>query len=242
MDDRTWEELATRLAEMARTLLAQETVQDTLDQIVTHTVGLVDGCEDAGILVVEGSRGTVRTLAASSDRVRASDQAQGKVQQGPCFDAARRAEQVYRIADMTGSEDRWPRYAPHARELGIGSMMGFLLFTDDDNLGSLDVYSTRPDAFKEGSERVGWILASHAAVALSSSRARAQLDEAVQTRSDIGQALGIVMERYKVSDEEAFAVLRRSSQDRNVRLRDIARTVSRTGEIPGAGGKRSSGG
>lgn len=113
-------------------------------------------------------------------------------------------------------------------------MMGFLLFTEEDHLGSLNVYSSRPNAFDESSERVGWILASHAAVALSSARSHAQLDEAVHTRSDIGQALGIVMERYKVSVDEAFAVLRRSSQDRNVKLHDIALTVAETGEIPGA--------
>jgi GAF domain-containing protein len=234
MQDGAWEELATRLAEMARTLLDQDTVQGTLNQIVFHAIGLVDGCDDAGILTVTGPRNTVRTLAASSDRVRASDRCQGEVQEGPCFDAARRKHEVYRIADVSTRAERWPRYAPRARELGIGSVMGFLLFTEEDHLGSLDIYSSRPNAFTKTSEQIGWILASHAAVAFASARAHAQLEEAVQTRTDIGQALGIVMERYKVSDEEAFAVLRKSSQNRNVKLHDIARTVAETGDIPGA--------
>lgn len=234
MQDGAWEELATRLAQMARTLLDQETVQDTLNQIVLHAIGLVEGCDDAGILTVTGPKRSVRTLAASSERVRASDRAQGEAQQGPCFDASRRRHEVYRIADVSTRGERWPRYVPRARELGIGSMMGFLLFTEEEDLGSLDIYSSRPGAFTETSEQVGWILASHAAVALSSARTHAQLDEAVQTRTDIGQALGIVMERYKVSGDEAFSVLRKSSQDRNVKLHDIARVVAETGDIPGA--------
>lgn len=233
MENGAWRELATDLARMARTLLSQETIQDTLDQIVGHTVQLVEGCEDSGILTVEGRRGKVRTLAASSSRVHDSDQAQEREQEGPCFDAARRHTEVYRIADLNSYVDRWPRYAPQARELGIGSMMGFLLFTDEELLGSLDVYSSRPNAFTPDSEQVGWILAAHAAVALSSSRHHTQMEEAVQTRSDIGQALGIIMERYQVTGDEAFAVLRRSSQDRNVKLHDIARTIAETGEIPG---------
>ncbi|GAA2094868.1 GAF and ANTAR domain-containing protein [Streptomyces albiaxialis] len=233
MGDGPWEELAVRLADMARTLLGQDSVQETLDQIVRHAVSLVGGCEQAGILVVEGWR-DVRTLAATSELVHASDRLQQETGQGPCFDATRRKTEVFRIADMNASLHRWPKYAPRARRLGIGSVMGFLLFTDDDNLGALDMYSTRRRAFTERSERVGWLLASHAAVALASARTHAQLGEALETRNEIGEALGIVMERYTLTEEQAFAVLRRSSQDRNVKLRDIARTVARTGEIPGA--------
>ena len=234
MGSRSWEGLATRLAQMSRTLLSQQSVQETLDEIVAHAVRLVDGCEEAGILVVQG-RGDVHTLAASSDLVRTSDRKQGEVGEGPCFDAARRMQEVYRIADMTpAAEERWPRYAPEARKLGIGSMMGFLLFTEEGDLGALDMYSSRAHAFSDTSEHVGWLLAPHAAVAFSSARTHAQLTEAVASRHDIGAALGIVMERYKVSEEEAFSVLRKSSQDNNTKLRDLARTVAETGELPGA--------
>ncbi|MCF6525239.1 GAF and ANTAR domain-containing protein [Streptomyces sp. JJ36] len=233
MSEHTWEALATRMAEMARVLLVQESVQDTLDQIARHAVVLVPGCEYAGVLTVEGRR-KVRTLSATDDLVRRSDAAQEEAGEGPCFDAARRPHQIYRIDDMTSRVRRWPRYAPHARELGIGSMMGFLLFTEDDNLGALDLYSTKPQQFTDQSEQTAWILASHAAVAFSSARSHAQLATALESRHDIGEALGIIMERYKVSEDEAFAVLKKSSQDHNVKLREIARRVSETGRIPGA--------
>ncbi|MGH3314352.1 MAG: GAF and ANTAR domain-containing protein [Streptomyces sp.] len=226
------EKFATELARMARDLLAQQSVQQTLDRIVEHAVRMVDGCEAAGVLTVEA--GQVQTLATSSDVVRASDRMQGELGEGPCFDATRNATEVYRVADMTETEPRWPRYAPQARKLGVGSMMGFMLFTEDDNLGALDLYSSQPNAFTQRSEHVGWLLASHAAVAFSSARTHAQLHTAMQSRHEIGEAIGIVMERYGLDEDQAFAVLKKSSQDQNVKLRDIVRTVTETGEIPGA--------
>ncbi|SCK33405.1 GAF domain-containing protein [Streptomyces sp. WMMB 714] len=226
------EEYAKNLAQMARDLLAQDSVQKTLDRIVEHAVSLIDGCEAAGIMAVQN--GSIQTLAATSDVVRASDRIQGDVGEGPCFDAARVPQEVYRIADMTETVERWPRYAPEARKLGVGSMMGFLLYTEEDNLGALDIYSSRPNAFSKASEDIGWMLASHAAVAFSSARTHAQLHAAMESRHSIGEAIGIVMERYKLDEDQAFAVLRKSSQDRNVKLREIVRTVTETGEIPGA--------
>jgi transcriptional regulator with GAF, ATPase, and Fis domain len=226
------ESLAVALAAMARDLLAQETVQETLDRIVDHSVDLVDGCEAAGIMVVRDKE--VRTLSVSDELVTISDRMQGEFKEGPCYDAARRLQQVYRIPDMTETAERWPLYTPKARDLGIGSMMGFLLFTDDENLGALDLYSSQPGAFTEAAEQVGWLLASHAAVAFASARNDAQLREAISTRQDIGEALGIVMERYKVPEQQAFAVLKKASQDRNLKLRELARQVVETGEIPGA--------
>lgn len=232
MDDASWERLATALAEMARVLIRQETVQDTLDQILLHAVGLVEGCQDAGVLVLEEHE-RVHTLAATSDLVRASDRIQGECREGPCFDAARDLTQAYRIADMSTTVPRWRRYAPRARELGVGSMMGFLLFTEDGDMGALDMYSPRPEAFTEHSETVGWLLASHAAVAFSSASIHAQMRAALDTRNEVGQAVGILMERHRADREAAFEMLRRASAEQDTRLRDVARSVTRTGRLPG---------
>ncbi|GAB3285692.1 putative bifunctional diguanylate cyclase/phosphodiesterase [Parasphingorhabdus pacifica] len=178
---RQQEELTQALADMARDLLAQDSVQGTLDRIVQHAVRTVEGCDDAGILTVQ-QRQHVQVLAVSSDTARQSDLLQGELGEGPCFDAVNDRKSVYRIPDLGVRSDQWPRYAPRARELGIGSMMGFLLFTDADDLGALDLYSSQPNAFTEHSERVGLILAAQAAVALSSARSSALLHEAVETR------------------------------------------------------------
>ena len=113
-------------------------------------------------------------------------------------------------------------------------LRGFLLFTEEDKLGALNLYSERAGAFTERSEQVGWLLASHAAVAFASARTDAQLQEAMATRQDIAEAMGILMERYKVTERQAFAMLVKASQNRNIKLREIARAITQTGEIPAA--------
>lgn len=218
---------------MARDLLSQGSLQATLDRIAYHSVELVEGCDVAGILSVRDR--TVRTLAGTHELVWESDRLQSRLSEGPCFDAARDRQEVYRIADLTEETPRWPSYAPAARDLGVGSMMGFLLFTDDENLGALNLYSREADAFTEDSESVGWLLASHAAVAFSSAAHDAQLREAVATRQEIGEAIGILIERYKVDEHRAFDLLRKVSQDSNVKLREVAGRVVRSGELPESG-------
>ncbi len=230
------EELATSLAHMARHLLAVESVDSTLDRIVSHAVGRIDGCEEASIMVLDRNR-KLQTVAATGELGSKSDRIQAELGEGPCFDAADQKEQVFRVTDMSGSGERWSRYAPRARELGVGSMMGFLLFSAREEFGALNLYSRQPHAFTRRSEQVGWIFASHAAVALAGARNDAQLHEAIATRQGIGEAMGIIMSRYKVPEDRAFEVLKRVSQARNVKLREIAREVVETGEVPGGEGR-----
>ncbi|MFJ3309987.1 GAF and ANTAR domain-containing protein [Streptomyces sp. NPDC086549] len=213
------------MALLARDLLAQETSEDTLDRIAAAAVELVAGCDAAGVLAL--SKGRVTTLSAYGEHVEESDRLQGELGEGPCFDAARRTDEgrVYRIRDLTQPQSRWPRFAPAARDLGFGSMMGFLLYTRDDDFGALNLYSHNPGAFTPASETAGWLLASHAAVALASARTQDQLEHALDTRHAIGEAMGILMERHRLSEADAFAVLRRLSQNHNIKLRDVAHRV-----------------
>ncbi|MGW4317734.1 GAF and ANTAR domain-containing protein [Streptomyces sp. NPDC004684] len=220
-----WREFAEQMAQLARRLLAQDSPQATLEEIVSAAVELIDGCEAAGILAVR--KGRAVSLAVSGDMVEESDRLQGELGEGPCFDAARRVDgdRMFRISDMTKPQPAWPRYAPAARDLGIGSMMGFLLYTEDEDFGALDCYSTRPGAFTPEDETAGWLLASHAAVAVASARTVDQLEHALETRHAIGEAMGILRERHRLSEEDAFAVLRRISQHHNVKLRDVAQNI-----------------
>lgn len=228
-----WAALATDLAELARDLLAQESVQATLDTIVRSVVRLVDGCDAAGILEVR--RGRVHTLASTDNVVVASDRLQDRFREGPCFDADRNKEEVYRIEDLSVSAERWPRYAPEARELGIGSVMGFLLYTREHELGVLDLYSARPGAFTAEFEHVGWVLAAHSAVALSAARYERHLQVALESRRMIGEATGIVMAHGGLSEEAAFAKIVKLSQDHNVKVRDLAERITDLGSLPELG-------
>ncbi|GAB3291764.1 GAF and ANTAR domain-containing protein [Parasphingorhabdus pacifica] len=236
VDELEVEELATSLANMARQLLAHGSVNSTLDGIVEQAVSRLDGCETASIMVLNADR-TLGIVASTSELGRESDRIQAELGEGPCFDAADKHQEVFRVADMGSNGERWPRYAPKARALGIGSMMGFLLFTTRESLGALNLYSSRSDAFTKRDEQVGWIFASHAAVAFASARNDAQLHEAIATRQGIGEAMGIIMHRYKVPEDQAFEVLKRVSQSRNIKLRDIARQVVETGDVPQGGGR-----
>ncbi|MFJ9543164.1 GAF and ANTAR domain-containing protein [Streptomyces sp. NPDC101225] len=220
-----WADFAQHMASMARDLLAQTSVDATLERVTASAVELVEGCDAAGILVLHG--GQVRTLAPTERLVTDSDRLQERLSEGPCFDAARTkdGERVYRIPDFTRDQPRWPAFGPQAHKLGIGSMMGFLLYTEDEELGALNIYSRRPGAFTEASELAGWLLASHAAVSFSSARTHAQLEAGLATRHTIGEAMGIIMGSHRLSEDQAFDVLRRYSQENNIKLREVARLV-----------------
>ncbi|MET8586273.1 GAF and ANTAR domain-containing protein [Streptomyces collinus] len=226
-----WRTFAQQMATMARDLLAQDSVRATLERITSSAVELVQGCDAAGVLILRGKR--VESLAPTHQLVVDSDSLQERLQEGPCFDAARtqEGERVFRIADFEAPSPRWPAYVPQARKLGLGSMMGFLLFTEDEDLGALNIYSHDAGAFSEISETAGWLLASHAAVAFSSARSHAQLEQAVSTRHTIGEAMGILMGSRRLTEDQAFDVLRRYSQEHNVKLREVARQICERGSL-----------
>ncbi|MEU6847735.1 GAF and ANTAR domain-containing protein [Streptomyces sp. NPDC046716] len=219
-----WRDFSVHMASMARGFLARDSVDATLDKITDAAVALVDDCHAAGILILR--KGQVTTLAASGPMVDESDRLQEQLGEGPCFDAARIEHPVFRIHDLSTETIRWQHYAPKAHALGIGSMMGFLLYTDDqDNLGALNLYSRKPGAFTDDSETAGWLLASHAAVALAGAREHAGLQRAIDSRHTIGQAMGILMAQHHIDEDEAFNVLRRYSQEKNIKLREAARQL-----------------
>ncbi|MEU4656443.1 GAF and ANTAR domain-containing protein [Streptomyces sp. NPDC023723] len=227
-----WREFAERMALLARDLLAQDTVDGTLERITHAATELVEGCDAAGILLVQGGR--ARSLAETDPMVVESDRLQERLGEGPCYDVASTAsdERGFRITDFNEDVPQWPAYVPEARKLGIGSMMGILLYTEEEDLGALDFYSRRPGAFTAASETAGWLLASHAAVAFATARGNAQLQQAIDTRHTIGEAMGILMGGHRLTEKQAFDVLRRYSQERNVKLRDVARRVCEQGRLP----------
>ncbi|MFE2583010.1 GAF and ANTAR domain-containing protein [Streptomyces sp. NPDC059378] len=224
-----WGHFAQQMASMARDLLAQDSVAATMERITASATELVGGCEAAGILVLHDSH--VETLAPTHQLAIDSDELQERLREGPCFDAARSSygERVFRIADLTAEHQRWPAYAPQARELGVGSMMGFLLYTEEQDFGALNLYSREPGTFTATSETAGWLLASHAAVAFSAARTHAQMEQAIATRHTVGEAMGILMGARHLTEEEAFDVLRRYSQQENVKLREVARRICEQG-------------
>lgn len=217
-------------ADIARALLAEHDVQQTLQKIVELAVETIDGCDHAGISFVQGK--TFITPAATDDVPRAVDTIQYEADEGPCLDAIREHE-VFQTGDLS-RETRWPRFAHRAQsETGVTSMLSFRLFVEADTLGALNLYSTSEDAFDETALSVGSVFAAHAAVGLSSAMHDEQMDEALASRDIIGQAKGIIMAREGVNADQAFDMLRRASQRLNVKLRRLAEDVAEGGtQVP----------
>jgi hypothetical protein len=223
------DDLAVQLSELARDLQAERSVQEVLDEIAEAAVANVPGAEPAGISQVRGRREVI-TTAATAALVRRVDEAQYETGEGPCLSTIRERVTV-RLPDMR-AEPRWPRFAARAAELGVGSMLAVQLYVRGEDLGALNLYSAGVDAFDDESEHVGLLLAGHAGVALAGAQRQEQLLAAVDTRDLIGQAKGILMERHRISADQAFGVLVRASQRCNRKLRDVAEDLARSGELP----------
>jgi transcriptional regulator with GAF, ATPase, and Fis domain len=225
-------ELAETFGTIARTLLAARDVQETLDTIVRLAVRTIDGCDLAGITLIEGR--SVRTAAGTGNLPALVDAIQYETGEGPCLDAIREHE-VFGSGDLD-RDARWPRFASRAHaETGVTSMLGFRLFVEEETMGALNLYSMEPDAFDDEALAIGSVFAAHAGVALSSAREEANLKAALASRDLIGQAKGILMSRGHVSAERAFEELRVASQHLNRKLRDVASDVASTGEMPSNG-------
>ncbi|MCU1457659.1 MAG: two-component system response regulator [Actinomycetia bacterium] len=223
-------ELAETFAEIAQILFAAEDVQSTLQAIVDLAAEMVDGCDSAGVSIVEGR--TVTTPAASSDVPRAVDKIQYDVGEGPCLDAIRSKDDVFRTGDL-GNEGRWPEFSPRAAaETGVHSMVGYQLSAADDTLGALNLYAMTRDAFDDAAVAIGSVFAAHAAVAMATARQAENLKSTLESRDVIGQAKGILMTREGMTADQAFTELRQASQRLNRKLRDVASEVARTGEVP----------
>ncbi|TYD00747.1 GAF and ANTAR domain-containing protein [Arthrobacter echini] len=220
--------MAKRLGELARSLQHEDSSDRILATMVAAAVELIPGVDQGSISVVHarrriGSRAPTGPLAARVDTL------QNEAGQGPCLDAMYEHETVH-VPDMS-CETRWPDFAHRAAEAGVGSMLCFQLYVEGDNLGALNLYSTRRNAFTEESRQVGLLVAAHAAVAFAEALKVEQLGEALATRDLIGQAKGILIERYKITGEQAFVILDRASSRANRKLRSIAEHLVETGEI-----------
>ena len=224
------EDLAAELSRVALSLEHEEDLQGTLDAIVGAATGTVPGAQHASISMVKDRREVI-TRASTSDLPRRTDQAQYDAGEGPCLDVLYQRRTV-QVPDMA-TEQRWPGFSHAASLLGAGSMLSVQLFVKGDDLGALNLLSESPHAFTQDSEHVALLFAAHAAVAIVGAEKEEQLRDALVRRDVIGQAMGIVMERYGLTPKRSFAVLARLSQHRNLKMHDLARQIVQTRILPG---------
>lgn len=213
------------VADLAQTLQRQEHSDvDTVLRELTHSAAsAMPGAQHAGITIASRN-GKVRTASATDRYPALLDEIQQRHNQGPCLSAAWE-HHVIRIDDIT-LEDRWPAYCRDSiEETPIRSVVSFQLFADHHDVGALNFYADVPHAFDDEAAEMGLILATHTAVGWNMVRRDAQFRSALASRDIIGQAKGMVMERYKIDAVQAFELLKRLSQTSNTPLVEIARQL-----------------
>lgn len=226
-------ELANIFAKVEREL-ASTPHDSTLAVLSRSAVDMVPGTEMAGISI--GRQGRLGTRAATDDVVHVVDQLQYDLGSGPCVDAIGQ-DTTFNAADLR-TDTRWPTFGRQAFErTGIVSMLSLRLYLEDDAdlVAGLNMYSRRTAAFGEASESIGLLLATHGALAVSNAAAREKAENllvALKNSREIGVAMGILMQRHKVTRDEAFNLLRLASQALHRKLAEIAGDVAETGELP----------
>ncbi len=219
--------LARQLSELARELETAGEVDEVMQRVVDAAEREIDGAIGAAITLL--TDGVVTSPTHSSELMAEVEAVEDETGQGPCVDSAR--DSVTLRSDDLSTEVRWPLFATRVAALGVLSVLSFQLFVERDSMGALNVYGGEAHCFDEEAESSGLLLASHAAIAIAGTRKVANLRIGMDSRDVIGQAKGILMERFKINSLNAFDLLVVASQSSHRRVRDIAEELATTGEF-----------
>lgn len=219
------DDLAASLSGLSGLLSGHGSLRGTLTEIAEFAVRAIPGADGAGLTMLEEYR--AQTVVASADFVRAVDDVQYGLGEGPCILAvqSRRTQ----TSGSLGGDARWPRFGPRVGRMGVHSVLSLPLLLPDRVVGAMNVYAHAKDAFGPDAVRVGELFARPAAVSVHnaqvlarSQRLAAQLGEALTSRAVIDQALGIIMSRSGASPDEAFIRLRAMSQAQHSKVVAVA--------------------
>jgi transcriptional regulator with GAF, ATPase, and Fis domain len=224
-----YRDLVESLTDLARTLTESESVRDTLQSILALALRSIPGCHAASITVLDDKE-QPSTIAATDEKTYELDRRQYLLQDGPCMDAARR-QQVNRW-NMQQAEERFPEFSHLAEEMGLQSYLSAGLGLAGRRLGALNLSSRDPDGFSQLDEDLLSLFTVPAAAAIvvvgryfGARDLAAQLEQALQSRAVIDHAIGIIMAESRCDADQAFAILSRASNNRNIKLRDLAAEI-----------------
>jgi len=231
----TVESLTPHFTALTRVLLDAATVADVLQRILNTALDLVPGADLASI-TLRSPDGTYHTPILTDPIADELDQVQYATGEGPCVESARDPGPASALCGDLANAPEWPKFGPAAAKLGMHSVLAVALLPDarpPQLTGALNLYSGQRNGFTTADRDVAFLLATHGSLALATTQARTaaelhatQLRRAIDSRDIIGQAKGILMNRRGISSEEAFDLLRRISQDMNIKLADLARTLA----------------
>lgn len=205
-------------------------VNEAVSRIVRYAVVTV-GTPYAGVTLIRPNN-RLESLATTDPIVDAADQLQYDLQEGPCVETAvDRHLHVLLSTDLT-TDTRWPQWGPKTVALGLRAVLSAELRAGERRLGALNLYGDQPRQFSSDDAATAHLFAAHATLALTAATTVEGLQAALDTRTEIGQAQGILMERFDLDADRAFEVLRRYSQNTNMKLNEVARTLIHTRKFP----------
>ncbi|WP_350281704.1 GAF and ANTAR domain-containing protein [Kribbella sp. HUAS MG21] len=205
-----------------------EGVEETVQAVVDFALQALN-CEYAGV-ALHAAGGRPEVPAVTDPTVAEIYHFQMAAGDGPLVQCLRERTTV--LVPDTFEEKRWPEWAEKVRGLGVRSVLDVPLWTGSGTVGVLGLYGKSIDVFGPDEEAIAYILARHAAVAVATARREENLRVAVDARKLVGQAMGILMERYNLNGDQAFQVLRRYSQDTNTKLREVAQELIDSRRLP----------
>lgn len=223
------QELCTILAATARDLLAETSTKQTVRrsvELAAEHVG-IELCASVALV----RRSGIESVAGTSKRARRADELQFEFGEGPCLDAIRQ-HRTSEVSDVA-ADRHYLDWSPHVvQETGIRSSLCLELFTETATLGALNLYSTHPHGFDDQARAEATVFAALTAGALRSAQIREGLLLSAEARGQIGEAVGMLIERHDISAEESFEMLKRASQLSNRKVHDIARQLVTSGMFP----------
>jgi GAF domain-containing protein len=215
------DEFADEFARMGLRLREEPDVDQTVERIIGYATTAV-GCAHASVMLVRGGNEIERTVA-SAEIAAEADRLQLECGEGPCVGAI--DDVTSYLVHEAATDTRWPSWGSRVAALGIHSVASVRLDTAESTIGALNHYDESPRHFDSDDLAVAEILARHASMALDSSLKQDVLRRAVDTRNVVGQAQGILMERYDLDADEAFSLLRRYAAQSGARLTAVARRL-----------------
>jgi ANTAR domain len=231
-----------RLGELAQALMATTTIEGVLQRVIVAARYLVPVADMVSI-TLRRDDGHLYTPVDTDAEAMELDKVQYDSGAGPCIDAALPSGPAYAYSGDLGAETTWPVFATHAAKAGYSSVLSTALLNNPEPspfTGGLNIYSRQRDSLDAVSRDTAFLLATYASLALAAAYTNAEADraltkahtesvnlrKALDTRTVIGQATGILMARRRLTADQAFEVLSRASQEHNVKLADLAQILA----------------
>jgi GAF domain-containing protein len=230
------------LERLGRLSLRELSMDSLLQTVADLAKTVMPGNPEASVTLLVKDRPS--TVVSTGQLAVDLDETQYDRGHGPCLHAARTGE-LTEIPD-TRTDDRWADYSRRAAEAGNLSSLSIPLAIDEDEQvsGALNLYAREANAFDEDSRSAARAFGPYAAVAAGNmhtyQNARNMADNlqtALESRAVIDQAKGILIERHKLTADQAFQLLAQMSMNANLKLRDVADHLVHTGELPAPPGR-----